>query len=143
VGGMAAFLRAHRTRLISAPRVLVLSLDTLGAGTPIVAAGEGTILEHRYRPVDLALADAGAARAGEPAPERWCIGGWTDPVLARFAGPPAISLLSMGPGHLPDYHRPTDTPDRVDWACAARWVRIAKGIADAFARAPVSVAGRR
>ena len=132
MGGMAAFLRAHGAAL-RGRHALVLSLDTLGAGTPIVAAGEGTIREHRYRSEDLALADAGAARAGEPPPERWRIGGWTDPILARFAGLPAISLLSMGPGHMPNYHRPTDTPDRVDWPCVEHCARIARGTADAFA----------
>jgi len=133
MGGMAAFLRAHGAALRDGGRVLVLSLDTLGAGTPIVAAGEGTIREHRYRAEDLALADAGAARAGEPPPERWRIGGWTDPVLARFAGLPAISLLSMGPGYFPEYHRPTDIPARVDWRSVERCARIARATIDAFA----------
>jgi hypothetical protein len=132
MGGMAAFLRAHGGRLRGG-RTLVLSLDTLGAGTPIVASGEGTIREHRYDPGHLALADAGAARAGEPPPERWRIGGWTDPVLARFAGLPAISLLSMGPGVLPNYHRLSDIPDRVDWVSVERCARIARGIGEVFA----------
>lgn len=136
MGGMGAFLRAHGSALREAAgRTLVLSLDTLGAGTPIVASGEGTIREHRYRPEDLALADAGAARAGEPPPERWRIGGWTDPVLARFAGLPAISLLSMGPGYLPEYHWPTDTADRVDWRSVERCARIARATIDVLSNA--------
>lgn len=146
MGGMAAFLHAHGAALRgpAAGRALVLSLDTLGAGTPIVASGEGTIREHRYRPEDLALADAGAERAGEPAPARWRIGGWTDPILARFAGLPAISLLSMGPGYLPEYHRPTDTPERVDWRSVERCSRIALGTVQAFSATatPPSVTAR-
>lgn len=133
MGGMAAFLREHAAELRARPSVLFLSLDTLGAGTPILAASEGTIREHCYRPEDLALADAGAARASDPPPPRWRIGGWTDPILARFAGFGALSLLSMGPGYIPDYHRLTDTPDRVDWTSVARCARIARGIVDAFA----------
>lgn len=129
MGGMAAFLRSHGPGLDPAS-TLVLSLDTLGAGTPIVAAAEGTILTHRYAEADLALADRGAARAGHAAPQRWRIGGWTDPILARFAGLRAISLLSIGPrGTFTNYHRPTDTADRVDWDSVEACAEIAAGIA--------------
>lgn len=114
---------------------LVLGLDTLGAGTPIVAEAEGTLLAHRYRSDALALADAGAARAGQAPPQRWRLGGWTDPILAAFAGIPAISLLSIGPdGGFTDYHLPTDTPDRVDWASVEACIALAAGTAEAFAR---------
>jgi len=128
MGGMAAFLRSRGVELDRAS-TLVLGLDTLGAGTSIVAAAEGTILTHRYAEADLALADRGAARAAHPAPQRWRIGGWTDPILASFAGLRAISLLSIGPrGTFTNYHRPTDTPDRVDWASVEACAEIAAGI---------------
>ncbi|MDX6669545.1 MAG: hypothetical protein QOK04_2925 [Solirubrobacteraceae bacterium] len=129
MGGMAAFLRAHAAELRALP-TFVLGLDTLGGGTPIVLEAEATMLAHRYRAEDLELADAGAVRAREAPPERWRLGTWTDPVLALFAGLPAISLLSMGPGYLPEHHLPTDTPERVDWDCVERCVRIANGIID-------------
>jgi hypothetical protein len=131
MGGMAAYLRGH-------PRPeFVLSLDTLGAGTPIIVRAEGALLSHAYRQEDLDFADRGAARAGEPAPERWRIGGWTDPILARFAGIPAVSLLSIGPeGVFTNYHRMTDTPDRVDWDSVERCVAIAEGIVGELAAAP-------
>jgi hypothetical protein len=113
---------------------LVLGLDTLGAGTPIVLRAEGTLLPHAYAVEDLALADAGAARAGQPPPERWRIGGWTDAILARFAGLPAISLLSIGPGGaFTSYHRDTDTPDRVDWASVDACLALARGIVEEVA----------
>jgi acetylornithine deacetylase/succinyl-diaminopimelate desuccinylase-like protein len=117
---------------------LVLGLDTLGAGEPIVLRAEATLLPHRYAEADLALADAGAARAGQPAPARWQIGGWTDAVLARFAGLPAVSLLSIGPdGAFTNYHRPTDTTDNVDWASVDRCAALARGIVEEVAaRAP-------
>lgn len=132
MGGMAAFLRGHAERLRRRP-CLVLGLDTLGAGTPIVCAAEGALREHRYRDADLRLAEEGAAAAGVPAPPRWRIGGWTDPVLARFAGLSALSLLSMGPGYFPNYHWPTDTPERVDWDSVRACTRLAAGIVTAFA----------
>ena len=129
MGGMAAFLRKKG----DGPLFCVVGLDTLGAGTPIVARAEGTILTHRYRDEDLELADAGARRAGLEPPQRWRIGGWTDPILARFAGLPTISMLSMGPGYFPNYHWMTDVPEAVDWDCAGRCVAIADGIAREFA----------
>jgi hypothetical protein len=132
MGGMAAFMREHGAKLDPAT-TLVLGLDTLGAGTPIVCRAEGTILAHRYRDEDNGLADAGASRAGLDPPQRWRIGGWTDPVLARFAGLPTISMLSMGPGYFPNYHRLTDVPEAVDWDCARRCVAIAEGIGSEYA----------
>ncbi|MBI5104693.1 MAG: M28 family peptidase [Solirubrobacterales bacterium] len=131
MGGMAAWLRTPEGRGLDPAATLVLGLDTLGAGTPTVLRGEGVLLEHRYRDEDLALADAGASRAGMAPPQRWRIGGWTDPVLARFAGLPALSLLSIGPkGAFTNYHRATDTPDRVDWGSVDACARLARGIAE-------------
>jgi hypothetical protein len=133
MGGFHAVLEAERP---DPGRHVVLSLDTLGCGTPIVAAGEGAVFTHRYREADLALADAGARLAGETPPERWRIGGWTDPLLALTRGIPAISLLSMGPGYYPHYHHPSDRPEFVDWECVGRCARIAHGTLRAIDRRP-------
>lgn len=132
MAGMRAFLREYGTELWPG-LTFVLGLDTLGAGTPIACAVEGPILGHRYRREDLALLDEGARRAGLPEPERWRIGGWTDPILARFARLPAASLLSMGPAGIPAYHLPQDVPGNVDWACVERCLALAAGTVDAFA----------
>jgi acetylornithine deacetylase/succinyl-diaminopimelate desuccinylase-like protein len=126
MGGMAAFLQARAGSLDPA-RTFVLGLDTIGAGTPIVCSAEGAMREQRYRDADLALVDEGAALAGHPAPERWRIGGWTDPVLAMHRGLPSVSMLSMGPGYFPNYHHPSDLPEHVDWACVEACARIAAG----------------
>jgi hypothetical protein len=134
MGGFAAWLRG-RCGELRASSTLVLGLDTLGSGTPIVAEAEGALRTHRYRPADLALADEGAALAGLPAPPRWRIGGWTDPLLALHAGLPAISILSMGPGYFPHYHHPTDVPANVDWGSVERCERIAAGTIRAAVRA--------
>jgi hypothetical protein len=115
MGGMADFMHRHAAELRPSS-TLVLGLDTLGAGTPIVAGDEG------------------AAIAGEPAPQRWRIGGWTDPILAIFAGIPAASILSMGPGYFPNYHRPSDTPQNVDWDSVRSCARIAAGTVAALER---------
>jgi Iap family predicted aminopeptidase len=108
----------------------VVSLDTLGSGTPIVLEAKGALLRHRYRPEDVELAEEGASSAGVEPPEHWSIGGWTDPILAVFAGLPAISLLSLGPkGIFTHYHHPSDLPEHVDFECVERCVAIASGIA--------------
>ncbi len=131
MGGFHAFLE-QRSEQLDPASTLVLGLDTLGSGTPIVAAAEGALLTHRYRDQDLALADEGARLAGQPAPQRWRIGGWTDPLLALSRGIPAISLLSIGPGYYPHYHHPSDLPEFVDWDCLQRCTEIAGSILRAF-----------
>ncbi len=128
MGGFRAFLEEHA---LAPASTFVLGLDTLGAGTPILARAEGALLTHRYRPEDLATVDAGARRAGEEPPQRWRIGAWTDPVLATHRGIPAAVLLSVGPdGGYTEYHLPTDTPERVDWDSVRRCVAIARGVGD-------------
>jgi hypothetical protein len=133
MGGMAAWMR---TQSLDPARTLVLGLDTLGAGEPAVVAAEGPPRRRRYRPEDLEWADRGAARLGLPAPRRFTIGGWTDPVMARMAGLPAISLVSVRDGNFTNYHLPTDTPDRVDWDSVDRCSRLAAGIAEAWSAEP-------
>jgi hypothetical protein len=124
MGGFHAVLESHPLDPASA---FVLGLDTLGCGVPIVAAGEGAMRTYRYAERDLALVDAGAIRAGEPPPQRWRIGAWTDPLLALTRGIPAASLLSIGPGYYPHYHHPSDRPEHVDWDSVAACARIAAG----------------
>lgn len=133
MGGMHAYLASRRDAL-PAGATLVLSLDTLGCGTPIVAHAEGAVATHRYRELDLALVEEGAALAGEQPPQRWRIGAWTDPLVALGAGLPAISMLSIGPGHYTHYHHPSDLPEHVDWECVAACARIAHGTLRAFDR---------
>jgi peptidase M28-like protein len=132
MGGMRAWLGEARSGL-DASTTLVLGLDTLGAGEPIVARAEGSLWPWRYRERDLAWADRGAARAGVARPRRMQLGGWTDPLLAVHAGLPAVSLLSAKGSWFTNYHQPTDTPDRVDWDSVGRCLQLAAGIADAWA----------
>ncbi len=133
MGGMAALMDRDAETLD--PRsTFVLGLDTLGAGEPIVCDAEGPMRDQRYADRDNALVEEGAAMVGASAPRRWRIGGWTDPILAVHRGIPAASLLSMGPGYFPHYHRPSDTPDNVDWSSVEACARIAAGTIRAFDR---------
>lgn len=133
MGGMAAWLRGALPGL-DPERTLVVGLDTLGAGEPVVANAEGPLWPVSYREEDLDLVDAAARTAGLEAPRRFRLGGWTDPVLGRLAGLSSVSLLSLGPGDaFTNYHLPTDTPDRVDWPSVERCVALADTVARAFA----------
>jgi hypothetical protein len=131
MGGMAAWLRAEGSVLDPAT-TLVLGLDTLGAGEPIVLRAEGPVRPERYRDEDLEWADRGARRAGLPTPRRFRIGGWTDPILAVHAGLPTVSLLSVRGSMFTNYHQPTDTPDRVDWDSVDACMGLAGGVAAAW-----------
>lgn len=132
MGGMAAWLRSEGAELDPAT-TLVLGLDTLGAGEPVVLRAEGPLRAAHYRPRDLDWADRGARRAGVVSPRRFRIGGWTDPILAVHSGLPTISLLSVNGAAFTDYHLPTDTPERVDWGSVGRCLALARGIAEAWA----------
>jgi len=61
MGGMAAWLAAHRAELDPAT-TLVIGLDSLGSGEPAVVTRESPLLAV-YRPEDLDWADRGALRA--------------------------------------------------------------------------------
>ena len=130
MGGMAAWLRSAD---LEPSRTLVLGLDTLGAGEPVVLRAEGPLLASRYREQDIALAERAAVRAALPPPRRFRIGGWSDPALALFAGLPVVSILSVRGGAFPNYHLPTDTPDRVDWRSVERCIGLAAAVADTWA----------
>jgi hypothetical protein len=131
MGGMGAWLRAEG-RTLDPGSTLVLGLDTVGSADPVVLEAEGGIWPVRYREEDVAAAERAAQTAGVEL-RRWRLGAWTDPVLARLAGLPAISLLSVRDGGFPNYHLPGDTPERVDYACLERCVTAARAIARAHA----------
>ncbi|MEA2419522.1 MAG: hypothetical protein QOE60_1728 [Thermoleophilaceae bacterium] len=121
MGGMAAWLRTEGLAL-DPERTLVLGLDTIGSGEPVVLEAEGGLWPIRYREDDVASAERAGLR-------RWRLGAWTDPVLAALAGIPALSILSVRDGGFPNYHLPTDTPDNVDFACVEACVNAAETIA--------------
>lgn len=120
--GARAFLARHR---LDRESTLVLCLDTLGCGRPIVLEAEHALLRHRYAPRDLALVP--------PDVERWTIGGWTDALQAKLAGLRALSLLSIGPeGLFTHYHHPSDVPEHVDHDSVRACAGVAQAVAEAF-----------
>ena len=119
MGGMAAWLDSAE---VDPARTLVLGLDTIGSGEPIVLEAEGGLWPVRYREDDVAIAERAGLR-------RWRLGAWTDPVLAVLGGLPAVSILSVREGGFPNYHLPTDTPENVDIGCVEACVDAAEAIA--------------
>jgi hypothetical protein len=114
LAGMYQWLRISKGGLTPFRNALVVGLDTLGAGAPVVARGES--FTGRYREEDLEL-------VGEV--PRVVLGAGTDPMAARHMGLPAVSILSWADGGFTDYHRPTDTPERVSWESVDRCVELA------------------
>jgi len=119
--GMDAWLAAHQ---LDPETSFVLGLDTVGSGEPVVLEAEGGLWPVRYREPDVALVERAAHEAGVPL-QRWRLGAWTDPVLARLCGLPTASVLSVKDGGFPHYHLPSDLPENLDEACVASCARIA------------------
>jgi hypothetical protein len=119
MGGAAAYIRAAR---LDPETTLVIGLDQIGAGDPHVLTGEGPPLLAHYRDEDV-------ARAQLP---RFHAAAWTDPIVARVAGLAAISIVGVRDGGFPNYHQPTDTPDKVEWDAVERCLTAAADIARRF-----------
>jgi len=119
MGGASAWVQQAQP---DPANTLVIGLDQIGAGDPHVVTGEGPPLLARYRDEDI-------ERARLP---RFHTAAWTDPIVARFAGIPAISIVGVRDGGFPNYHRPTDTPDRVEWDAVDRCLDAAARIARDF-----------
>jgi Peptidase family M28 len=116
MGGMAAWLASEP---LDPERTLVLGLDTIGSGEPIVLEAEGGLWPVRYGEEEV-------ARAGL---RRWRLGAWTDPALARLKGLRTVSILSVREGGFPNYHLPSDVPEHVDLGCVEACVAAAERMA--------------
>ena len=99
---MAAWL-AGAGGTLDARRTLVVGLDTIGSGAPVVLGAEGGLWPVRYRGTDLALADRAASRSGVALSAGGSAAG---PILslARLRGLPSLSILSVKDGGFPNYH---------------------------------------
>jgi hypothetical protein len=115
LAGMYEWLRVQKRAPSPFLHTLVVGLDTLGAGEPVVARGES--FTGRYRDEDLELVDEDAPRV--------VLGAGTDPMVAKHSGVPAVSILSWADGGFTNYHLPTDTAERVSWESVERCVALA------------------
>jgi hypothetical protein len=106
-------------------RTEFVALETLGSGNLTVAEGEGFL---RTYPYDAALKDAAesaARRAGVECGRGLVNSFISDALVPLQAGYPTIMLGAIDQYKLPaNYHKPTDTPDRVDYDCVADAVEL-------------------
>ncbi len=111
--GMRAWLREHEDEID--PRdTFFVNVDTVGRGDVHHTTADGYALVFR--------SDRRLVRLCEElgsAPHVWRIG--TDATHATMAGYPAITICCLDEqGRMPEFHRTTDTPERIDAAAVER-----------------------
>src|SRR4051794_18633768 len=129
LGGMAAWLDAHKAELDVAGTILI-GLDTLGSGEPMVVTRDGAVTAN-YDGAVHAWADRGALRAAVNPPRRGALIAPSDPIVAQHNGLRALSIVSVdAKGTLgPHYHLPSDRPEHVDYDSVECCTRLAAGVA--------------
>ena len=115
--GMQEYGRAHFAQL---PRETtdVIALECLGSGTVTVAESEGFLVPHAYDEGLKDLATDCARRLGVEVRRGLHIVFASDAQIALHAGYRAMTLGATDELRLPaNYHKPTDTPDNLDFDC--------------------------
>lgn len=122
--GTRGFLRRHAGRL-SPPQTRVLAVDTVGSTAELVAPeSEGMIVQSEYDPELKDELSAAARDAGVHLRRGLQLSFATDALPALRAGYRAAMVGSLNEFKVPsNYHKPTDTPDNVDYD------RVAEAIA--------------
>jgi len=128
---MRAWVRESAGRL-DPESTLVLGLDALGAGKPVVVKRES--FSASYSAEDLSLVDQGADWASLPRPARVGLAVNTDPMAARHAGLPSVSILSMHRGGLGHFHTQHDVAENVDWQSVEDCLDLAQGVIGVWAQ---------
>jgi hypothetical protein len=137
--GMRAFMRRHAPRL-SPPHTRVVAVDTVGSTAELVAAeSEGMIVQTEY---DAEIKDelsAAAADAGVHLRRGLRLSFASDALTAMRSGYRAAMLGSVNELKVPsNYHKPTDTPQNVDYARVGEAVALCDALITRLAadRAP-------
>ena len=122
--GMHAFAARHFASLPT-DRTHILCLDTLGSPQLALIEGEGMLRVTDYPAEVRELAQRCADEAGVELFRGLRFRNATDGIVALRAGYPSAALGSVDEFKVPtDYHWPTDTPDRVDYARVADAARL-------------------
>ena len=122
--GMSAYAARHFESLPS-ERTHVICLDTLGSPRLAVLEGEGMLKMTDYPAATRDLLEQSAVEAGVDVVRGLRFRNATDGLIALRAGYPCAALVSVDRFNVPtDYHWPTDTPDRVDYARVADAARL-------------------
>ncbi len=122
--GMEAFGRRHFPALPTS-RTSFISVDTVGSPHLLALEGEGFLGIFDYPKDRLALVSRCASELGIELKRNLRTRTATDGVVPLRAGYPTVSLASCDAfKQIPNYHWPTDTPDRVEWRQVADAVRL-------------------
>jgi Zn-dependent M28 family amino/carboxypeptidase len=134
-GGIHAFGKRHFPAL-DRDRTWVLNLDTLGSPRLIMLEGEGPVVMEDYHDRSFRdLVQRAAEQAGAPVRRGMRARNSTDGVIPSRAGYATATLASMDRYKaLSNYHKPSDTPENVEY----RTVRQALVVTEAVARALAS-----
>jgi hypothetical protein len=127
IHGFAARWFPHLDR----ERTWMLNLDTVGSPELILLEGEGPLVmedycDRRFRDLVARAAD----RADLPIRRGMRARTSTDAVIPSRAGYPTATLTSMDRYKaLSNYHRPSDTPENLDYRTVARAVEVSEAVA--------------
>jgi hypothetical protein len=132
--GMQAFARRH-LRDVDPSSTWVLCLDTVGSGELVLLEGEGMLRMREYPAAFKALVEDAAREAGVALRRGLRFRNATDGLIALRAGLPTAMIGSCDAYKLPtEYHWPTDTPERVDFAGVARAAAVVEAVVRRLAR---------
>jgi len=126
--GMLAFGRRH---FASLPRetTTFLALEMLGSGRLTMIEGEGFLRMYDYPEAFRDELAAAAASVGVPLQRGLRTTYASDALIPRRSGYQCGMLCSLDEYMLPrEYHKPTDTPDRLDWDCVADGARVTEAL---------------
>jgi Zn-dependent M28 family amino/carboxypeptidase len=134
-GGVYGFVDRH-VKPLDPGRTLVLNIDTVGSPRLILLEGEGPVVMEDYCGPDFrdliarVAEDAGVElRRGMRARTS------TDAVVPSHAGYPSATLCSMTAWKgLSNYHKPTDTPENVDYSTVEQAATLAEAVTRELAR---------
>ena len=134
-GGVYGFVDRH-LKPLDPGRTLVLNIDTVGSPRLILLEGEGPVVMEDYCNPDFrdliarVAEDAGVElRRGMRARTS------TDAVVPSHAGYPCATLCSMTAWKgLSNYHKPTDTPENVDYSTVEQAATLAEAVTRELAR---------
>ena len=134
-GGVYGFVERH-LKPLDPGRTLVLNIDTVGSPRLILLEGEGPVVMEDY--CNPALRDL-IARVAEDAGVELRRGmrarTSTDAVVPSHAGYPSATLCSMTAWKgLSNYHKPTDTPENVDYSTVEQAATLAEAVTRELAR---------
>ncbi len=115
--GIREWIRTHDSEL-DTDSTYFLNIDTLGYGTPRYITKEGFIFmfdfDSRLVKICDSIVEADSEEDGQlqARPFKFRVG--SDGLVPMLAGYPAITVVSLDEGVLPNYHQQSDTPENID-----------------------------